>query len=58
MKAHTHMGFGGYQPTEANYNKSTPYWDYSVIILTNGKERDDNSKNYNQHIANRSHVRL
>ncbi|UOG66002.1 hypothetical protein MAL04_20175 (plasmid) [Leptospira noguchii] len=31
MKAHTHMGFGGYQPTEANYNKSTPYWDYSVI---------------------------
>ncbi|UOG55063.1 peptidase M23 [Leptospira noguchii] len=31
MKAHTHMGFGGYQPTETNYSKSTPYWDYSVI---------------------------
>ncbi|EKR64443.1 hypothetical protein LEP1GSC036_2247 [Leptospira weilii str. 2006001853] len=31
MKAHTHMGFGGYQPTETNYNKSFPYWDYSVI---------------------------
>ncbi|WP_061270758.1 TIGR04388 family protein [Leptospira interrogans] len=31
MKAHTHMGFGGYKPTETNYNKSFPYWDYSVI---------------------------
>ncbi|ULH30602.1 hypothetical protein [Leptospira weilii] len=31
MTAHTHMGFGGYKPTETNYNKSFPYWDYSVI---------------------------
>ncbi|XDD51257.1 hypothetical protein AB3N59_05685 [Leptospira sp. WS92.C1] len=31
MKGHTHMGFGGYKPTETNYNKSFPYWDYSVI---------------------------